>query len=447
MPSPVASVSSAAVSSFAAELLCWRTRASPAQALRSPGRHMLRALHGGTQYARRGDGPSVQPVSTPKRAWWACRPGRRQRRPAPRCSLAWSGWASDVFRRPSLPCRLRWRACIVLQRGETHRGWRRCVRDQPVTTSFGCKWMHHVNSDARRPLPRARRWKKGLSDRVRPVSTSPPHAPDLLRRQSFMTDTDTGLKISHAVGAARSAGPNVPSPVLASQTREASVRRHHGACVRAREATNTSKRLSPDAMFRRPVSICALPTRICANDATPTARATATARASPLPSRSITTNHCPNHPNYDVNPNLAMDEAMTYQIPAAPMYNTNQQTDLSAKGGATGRAIGRHDLLGVCGLGRSTDYASSAVALRATPSITAAATARVPRAPRITTTCRPPAWCSSSAWPPRLGTARSWRGRLTAFRSTGHTDRTASRCRPALSPAAPSAPMSTPRAA
>ena len=118
-------------------------------------------------------------------------------------------------------------------------------------------------------------------------------------------------------------------------------------------------------MFRRPIATIALlplasAQTYCNTDGTSYSYSESVTTAT----RSITTNHCPNHPNYDVNPNLAVDEAVTYQVPAAPMYNTNQQTDLSAKGGATGIArSGGMIYSAFAGSVALTDYASSAVAL------------------------------------------------------------------------------------
>ena len=52
--------------------------------------------------------------------------------------------------------------------------------------------------------------------------------------------------------------------------------------------------------------------------------------------RTIATNHCPNHPTLDLNPNSAQSGSATYTIPATPEYNTGQQTDLSAVGAQIG---------------------------------------------------------------------------------------------------------------
>ena len=53
-------------------------------------------------------------------------------------------------------------------------------------------------------------------------------------------------------------------------------------------------------------------------------------------SRKITTNHCPNHGFYDINPNTAIATESTYRIPLNPMYNPNEETDLSQQGGGIG---------------------------------------------------------------------------------------------------------------
>merc|ERR1719414_1756593 len=60
--------------------------------------------------------------------------------------------------------------------------------------------------------------------------------------------------------------------------------------------------------------------------------------------RTITTNHCPNHPNYNLNPNYAVNSPMTYTLPALPTFvgsatdssTTSANIDLSAAGGAMG---------------------------------------------------------------------------------------------------------------
>lgn len=60
--------------------------------------------------------------------------------------------------------------------------------------------------------------------------------------------------------------------------------------------------------------------------------------------RTIVTNHCPNHPYYNLNPNVAVDSSTTYTIPASPTYVgaasdsslSSAFIDLSAKGGAVG---------------------------------------------------------------------------------------------------------------
>lgn len=60
--------------------------------------------------------------------------------------------------------------------------------------------------------------------------------------------------------------------------------------------------------------------------------------------RTIVTNHCPNHPNYNTNPNVAVKESTTYTLPASPTFSglatsssiQSAHIDLSAKGGAVG---------------------------------------------------------------------------------------------------------------
>ena len=56
------------------------------------------------------------------------------------------------------------------------------------------------------------------------------------------------------------------------------------------------------------------------------------------PWRTTQTSHCPNHPNYDINPNVAMGEESEYSIPLSPMYDSTRFTDLSYQGGLTGVA-------------------------------------------------------------------------------------------------------------
>jgi hypothetical protein len=60
--------------------------------------------------------------------------------------------------------------------------------------------------------------------------------------------------------------------------------------------------------------------------------------------RTITTNHCPNHPNYNLNPNYAVKESTSYELPASPTFvgtatdssTSSANIDISAKGGAVG---------------------------------------------------------------------------------------------------------------
>ena len=52
--------------------------------------------------------------------------------------------------------------------------------------------------------------------------------------------------------------------------------------------------------------------------------------------RTIATNHCPNHATAEMNPNYAVNEAKTYTIPSVPEYSASQETSLAAKGGVVG---------------------------------------------------------------------------------------------------------------
>ena len=52
--------------------------------------------------------------------------------------------------------------------------------------------------------------------------------------------------------------------------------------------------------------------------------------------RTIDTNHCPNHATAEMNPNYAVNSARTYKIPAVPEYSPSQETSLSAQGGIVG---------------------------------------------------------------------------------------------------------------
>jgi len=60
--------------------------------------------------------------------------------------------------------------------------------------------------------------------------------------------------------------------------------------------------------------------------------------------RTVVTNHCPNHPFYDLNPNTAVLSSKTYEIPAIPTFvgaatdssTSSAHIDLSAKGSLVG---------------------------------------------------------------------------------------------------------------
>ena len=52
--------------------------------------------------------------------------------------------------------------------------------------------------------------------------------------------------------------------------------------------------------------------------------------------RTIVTNHCPNHATAEMNPNYAVNSQRTYTIPAVPEYSASQETNLAAQGGITG---------------------------------------------------------------------------------------------------------------
>ena len=73
-----------------------------------------------------------------------------------------------------------------------------------------------------------------------------------------------------------------------------------------------------------------LPT--CATDGTDYEYAEAVSGAQ----RTITSNHCPNHAYYDINPNYAVAASSTYSLPLHPKYSPSQQTDLSEQGGGIG---------------------------------------------------------------------------------------------------------------
>jgi hypothetical protein len=55
--------------------------------------------------------------------------------------------------------------------------------------------------------------------------------------------------------------------------------------------------------------------------------------------RSIAWSGCPNHPTAEMNPNHAVKQARSYDVPATPEYSASQETDLSAKGGGVGITI------------------------------------------------------------------------------------------------------------
>ena len=79
--------------------------------------------------------------------------------------------------------------------------------------------------------------------------------------------------------------------------------------------------------------------------------------------REISTNHCPNHPFFNLNPHTAIATATGYQLPAYPMYSAGQQTDLSETGGGTGVTIDGGIIYSGYGgptYGRMTGYETSA---------------------------------------------------------------------------------------
>ena len=79
--------------------------------------------------------------------------------------------------------------------------------------------------------------------------------------------------------------------------------------------------------------------------------------------RKLATNHCPNHPFYDHNPNTAIAERRTYRLPRSPKYSAAQQTDLSAVGGGVGVTFDGGFIFSAYGgptYGPVVDFASSA---------------------------------------------------------------------------------------
>jgi len=87
--------------------------------------------------------------------------------------------------------------------------------------------------------------------------------------------------------------------------------------------------------------------------------------------RTITTNHCPNHPYYNLNPNTAVKSVQTYTVPASPVFKgtaTDKTTssaniDLSQKGGGVGVLFNGAFLFSPYGgsrYGQVTSFANSA---------------------------------------------------------------------------------------
>ena len=79
--------------------------------------------------------------------------------------------------------------------------------------------------------------------------------------------------------------------------------------------------------------------------------------------RKVSTNHCPNHPFFNLNPHTAIATATGYQLPAYPMYSIGQRTDLSETGGGTGVTIDGGIIYSGYGgptYGRMTGYETSA---------------------------------------------------------------------------------------
>jgi len=87
--------------------------------------------------------------------------------------------------------------------------------------------------------------------------------------------------------------------------------------------------------------------------------------------RTITTNHCPNHPNWNLNPNVAVKESTTYTMPASPTYvgsatdasTSSAEINLASKGGAVGVFFSAAQLFSPYGgpnYGAATSWDSSA---------------------------------------------------------------------------------------
>lgn len=77
--------------------------------------------------------------------------------------------------------------------------------------------------------------------------------------------------------------------------------------------------------------------------------------------RTITTNHCPNHPWTLENPNNAINAERIYTVPAFPMYDESTQYDLDAQGGTVGTFYSGAMLYSAfAGVTSLTNYASSA---------------------------------------------------------------------------------------
>mmetsp|Transcript_56453 Transcript_56453/g.123397 ORF Transcript_56453/g.123397 Transcript_56453/m.123397 type:complete len:284 (-) Transcript_56453:17-868(-) len=88
--------------------------------------------------------------------------------------------------------------------------------------------------------------------------------------------------------------------------------------------------------------------------------------------RTVVTNHCPNHPYYNLNPNYAVNKAMTYKIPAVPSFvgsgsdsdTSSGHIDLSEKGGQVGVFFSGAMLFSPYGgpdYGQAVSFATSAV--------------------------------------------------------------------------------------
>ena len=88
--------------------------------------------------------------------------------------------------------------------------------------------------------------------------------------------------------------------------------------------------------------------------------------------RTITTNHCPNHPTYKLNPNYAVGESTTYRVPAYPSFvgttsaagTASASVDLSEQGGGVGVLFSGAQLFspyGGAGYGQVSGYYTSAV--------------------------------------------------------------------------------------